>query len=193
MSDKPRFPRADAMRVARELCDALEPVCESEHLKVCGSLRRGKLDVGDVELVYVPRVESRPGPADLFGNREFRPVNLVDEVLEKMLRDGIIERRLNVNGSPAWGALNKLARHVASGIPVDLFATTRRAWWSYIVCRTGSAKSNTAIATAAQRKQMTWHPYEGHFTDCMGREIPIVCEQDAFHIVGLPYKEPRDR
>ena len=51
---KTRFPRAAAIAVARELCEALKPHCE--RLIVAGSLRRMKQQVGDVEIVYIPKI-----------------------------------------------------------------------------------------------------------------------------------------
>jgi len=53
-SPKRKFPRADALAVAREMCFALEPY--SERLAVAGSLRRRKQTVGDVEILFVPRI-----------------------------------------------------------------------------------------------------------------------------------------
>ena len=50
---KVTFPRAVAIQVARELCEALKPHCE--RLIVAGSLRRGKQEVGDVEILYIPK------------------------------------------------------------------------------------------------------------------------------------------
>ena len=54
---KQKFPRADALSVAKKLCDALKPVCA--RIIVCGSLRRRKPTVGDVEVLFVPRLETR--------------------------------------------------------------------------------------------------------------------------------------
>ena len=61
----------------------------------------------------------------------------------------MLRRRLSKTGAEAWGPKNKLAVHVESGIPVDLFATSAESWWNYLVCRTGPAASNIAIAQAA--------------------------------------------
>lgn len=36
-----------------------------------------------------------------------------------------------------YGSKNKLMRHRASGIPVDLFSATTANWFNYLVCRTG--------------------------------------------------------
>ena len=94
MSDKPRFPRADALAVARELCAALKPV--TERLVVAGSLRRGRTDVGDVEILFIPSFEDRQ--LDMFTTA---PHNLAEEEIGLMLSRGILTKRLSATGSAA--------------------------------------------------------------------------------------------
>jgi DNA polymerase/3'-5' exonuclease PolX len=199
MSGKTKFPRAVAIEAAKAICDLIKPATEeaqdgARFLKVCGSLRRRKSEVGDVEIVYVPQVTSRALPNDLLGVSAGEvQMSLVDEVLEGMIQAGILAPRLNKLGRQTWGPENKLAVHVPTGVSVDFFSTSRVAWWGYIVCRTGSAETNTRIASEARRKGWRWHPTAGHFTDVMGRKVLITSEEDVFHLVGLPYLEPWER
>lgn len=187
MSDKKKYPRADALKVAKELCDALKPV--TDRLIVAGSLRRRKDLVGDVEILYVPKL-SQGIRVDLFGARETD--NLVDRVLKDLLRDHQIEKRLTIKGSETWGEKNKFAVH-HTGIPVDFFSAHEGNWFNYIVCRTGSAESNTRIAFAAQAKGGKWNPYGAGFTDECGLLRRVTAERDVFDLVGLPYQEPWER
>lgn len=60
------YPRAQALKVAYFLGDMLAPYCWD--IEVAGSIRRGKAEVGDVELVYVPLMVSEPD--GLFERRE---------------------------------------------------------------------------------------------------------------------------
>jgi len=184
---KVKFPREKALAVAKELCAALAPV--TDRLIVAGSLRRRKLEVGDVEILFIPKTELR--------NLEFftkTPVCLAGEVLSQLLQNGVLQQRKNVNGSTMWGAKNKMAVHAASGIPVDLFTATYGNWFNYLVCRTGSAENNMAIATAAQAKGWKWNPYAAGFTRADGREVHRVeSEKGVFDFVGLPYKKPWER
>lgn len=191
-SSKPRFPRAAALAVAAELCAALKPLCPPDRLKVCGSLRRRKAEVGDVEIVYVGRVELRPDPEDLLGRTV--PANLAEAWLAEALRAGVLAQRLNKNGSPAWGAQNKLAVHAASGIPVDFFQGTESGWWSLVVCRTGSAAHNTRLCLAAIERGWQWDPYHGFKDRATGRLLHTPrSERAVFELVGLPYLEPWER
>ncbi len=185
---KPKFPRAMALEVARELCAALKPVCEPGRLIVAGSLRRRKEWVGDVEIVYVPcQLELKDGLFDV------RMVPAVDIVLRLMLEQGWLKQRLNVNGYPTWGDENKLAVHVGSGIPVDFFCTSELNWWNYLVCRTGSGESNIRIASAAKDKGWQWHPYHSGFTDDVGNVRTVASEREVFEFAGLAYREPWQR
>ena len=186
---KTKFPRAAALAVAAELCDALRPV--TSRLIVAGSLRRRKAAVGDVEVLFVPRFHTEPD-----GFFDTKEVNLADDLLGLLLAKGALARRKNVNGSEMWGAKNKLALHVASGIPVDLFTATEESWFNYLVCRTGPGESNIAIASAAQAKGWKWNPYGAGFSRQIGlttEQHIVTSEREAFEFVGLPFKEPWER
>lgn len=189
MGAKTKFPRADALAVAKELCAALKPI--TERLIVAGSLRRRKAEVGDVEILYIPKFEPRPNTQDFFAG----PIstNLVDELLEKLLAAGTLAKRTNMLDSEMWGPKNKYARHVASGIPVDLFSSREAIWFNYLVCRTGGAENNTAVASAAQRKGWKWNPYGEGFTDANGDTVTVKAEREVFDLAGLKYLEPWER
>jgi len=103
------------MEVAADVCAALTPACE--RLVVAGSLRRQKATVGDVEILYITKTEVRPDPADLFASIT---ANLADEAIAALEKSGVLERRTTANGSEMYGPKNKLMRHRASGLPVDV-------------------------------------------------------------------------
>lgn len=181
-----KWRREDVYPIAKELCDALKPVCE--RLIVAGSFRRKRPLMKDLEILFVPKLaEERDG---LF---ETKKVSLVDKLLEEWLRSGVLRKRENVNGGVAWGDKNKLAVHAASGLPVDFFATKESCFWNYLACRTGPKESNIRVATAARRKGWIWHPYERGFTTSSGRWIDAYSEKAVFALVGLPYLEPWQR
>lgn len=175
---KRKYPRSEAEAVAREIGALLKPACE--RIAVAGSLRRGALVVGDIELVYIPKTENRSDPDNFFGRID---VNLADEVILGLERAGVLARRKNVNGSEMYGPKNKLMVH-ASGIPVDLFATRADCWFNYLVCRTGPAESNTRIAASAKRMGWHWNPYGEGFTRD-GKVYPMDTEERVFRFVGL--------
>lgn len=185
--DKPRFLRADALDVAREMCLELRPACE--RLLVAGSLRRRKDTVGDVEILYIPK----QGMAR-FGELFEQPKNLADFAIDELLRRFVVKKRRNINGCETFGEKNKLLVHVLSGIPVDLFAATPENWWNYLVCRTGGTGTNTLIANRAKERGYKWNPYGCGFTRLSDDEaIPMDSEEAVFRFVGLRYEEPELR
>lgn len=184
---KRRWPREAALRVARELCAALGPA--TVRLCVAGSLRRGKAEVGDVEVLFIPRFEERQ--IDLFN---VEPVNLAEVVIAGLMLCGTLQARVSASGMRVWGLKNKLAVHVPSGIPVDLFAATEENWWNYLVCRTGPKESNIQISNAARRSGWLWHPYGPGFSRAGSREyVAMTSEREVFEFVRLPYREPPER
>lgn len=57
MSDKQRWPLKEALIIAETLANVLELRCE--RILIAGSIRRRKPEVGDIELLYIPRFEDR--------------------------------------------------------------------------------------------------------------------------------------
>lgn len=192
MSNKTKHPRAKALEVARELTAALRDLCEPDRFIFAGSLRRLKPEVGDIEMVYVPRIELRADPDDLLGNQI--PTNLFDLCLDEWLRDGVITKRVGEKGGTSWGAGNKFAVHTASGIALDFFCANKRNFWTLLVCRTGSMENNTRICMAAEKRGLKWNPYRG-FEDRKTEELLFVpdSEEALFAHVGLPYLSAKDR
>lgn len=194
MSDKQKHPARIARAVAVKIVEALRPVCS--RIEIAGSLRRLKPEVGDIEIVYIPKTTLVKDPQDLFGDRQIS-INAADLIIHALIQRGSLAKRTNVNGSETWGQWNKLAKAVHTGIPVDFFATTEVAWWNYLVCRTGSAETNTRIASLAQKKGYTWHMnsygFEGVRPDRIGERIQIKSEAEVFQFVGLDYLDPKDR
>jgi DNA polymerase/3'-5' exonuclease PolX len=189
MSTKQKFSRDEALAVVRELLPAL--TAASERIVVAGSLRRGKAEVGDVEFVYISRMENRPVPGTLFDRRDY---DLVTVAIEEMERAGVLGRRVNTKGSVMFGDKNKLMVHRASGMPVDFFRTTAECWWNYLVCRTGSAETNQRIAKAAHVMERSWNPYGPGFTDLQtGKVLAAGSEEEVFALCGLDYLEPSHR
>jgi DNA polymerase/3'-5' exonuclease PolX len=195
MSDKPKFPRAAGLQVAKGLCDTLRDV--TTRLIVAGSLRRRKDLVGDVEILYIPA--TAPISTDLFAAPG--RVDLAAREIERLIATGHLAKRPNKNGSFTWGEKNKLAIMAVSQMPVDFFAATEENWFNLLVCRTGSKENNTRICNAALSKGYSWKPYSPGFyaVDAEGRPIHdpppfhVTSERDVFDFVGLPYLEPWER
>lgn len=183
---KQRFPLAQAQVTAKELIYQLEGFCE--RIKIAGSVRRGKPNVGDIEVLVIPEMKVRDS-GDLFGTEVWQ--SALDPALESMVASGVLEYRKTKTGSIMNGDKIKLLRHMAYGIPVDVFVTTAESWWNYLVCRTGPAESNKMIATRAKGMGLKWEPYSsGFLVRDTGERIICRSEREVFDTVDLPYKDP---
>lgn len=191
MSDKKKIPNGIARTLAESLRVHFLHVCEPGFLEVVGSLRRCKPMVGDIELLFVPKVE--PVKTGLFAE-DVVTRNLAEQLIEDMLQRNALTKRLNVSGGiSSWGPLNKHSVHVETGIPVDLFATTKENWWVSLVIRTGSKETNLKLTTGAQKLGRTLNAYGRGITDEYGNVIAATSEQHVFELCNVPYLEPHQR
>jgi DNA polymerase (family 10) len=160
-----------------------------QQICIAGSLRRRKVDVGDIEILYVPRMAQVHMPNELFP----RTSSLVDELFDQWLAQDFIRKRPNVNGDTTWGDKNKLAVHGHSWMPVDFFATTPDCWFVALVLRTGPKELNTKLAASALRRGMQLHAYGVLEVTATGEVIIPRSEQEVFQRLGVPYREPAQR
>jgi len=165
-----------ARAIAEELKELLAPACE--RVTIAGSTRRRKPDVGDLELLCIPKFNG--------------VVELLDQKLKWLIGTHVLEYRPNSKGSIVYGPKNKLLRHVDSGIGIDIFSTTAECWPVALVVRTGPKESNIAIAMAAQKQGWRLKAYGAGFDTPEGL-IRCESERDVFELVGLPYKKPWER
>lgn len=187
MSER-RFDAKLAWAVADGLLATLKPLCEPEHCVVAGSLRRGKDQVGDVEILYIPRPGMIQRPGEMFESEGSLADHAIDQLLFHKLH-----KRLSADGKTCWGQWNKLAVHRSTGLPVDFFATTRDRWYVSLVIRTGPKESNLRLIESARARGRQLHAY-GVITE-LGTEADLVpqSEEEVFSLCGLPYQPPGER
>jgi DNA polymerase/3'-5' exonuclease PolX len=188
-----------ALRLATELRLALEAGCEQ--IEIAGSVRRGKPEVKDIEIVAVPTIEMREA-RNLFNEEvgEHR-VNLLEVALADLV-DG-----------PVWGMDPKLRRNgdrykrlwnIMEAIAVDLFITTSAGWGGALAIRTGPADFSQALVTLALRQRK--HVADGYLVHGHSKPeggcpkgptcpliVPTPTEEAFFEALGLRWCEPKDR
>lgn len=198
---KTRMTLEVARTVAAGLIAKLSPVCE--RIAVAGSVRRGNVpDVGDIELVCIPKVVETniPGQMDLFGGAAASTVqraSRLDDTLEMAVRAGEIHNRapFGIDTPHAWGEkYKKFWVRVSGGYAqVDLFVTTPDAWGAIFTIRTGPWEFRRAL----MRHFNTRTPYrqqDGGLTHAeTGAIMPTPEEADYFRAAGLPYIAPEQR
>lgn len=126
MSEGERIPRQAALDLADQVIAVLSPHCE--RIEIAGSLRRGKPDVGDIEIVCIPCLE-----LDLFGTG-----SRTAQAIETALRE-------------AGYSLAKNGEHFKQfslGVcKCDLFITVPECWGVIFTIRTGSADFSHRLVT----------------------------------------------
>ena len=183
---KTRWPLSRAQVTAALLIEQLEGSCE--RVDIAGSVRRGREDVGDIELLCIPRMAQ---DLDLFGDVAATR-SLLDQRCLELVRTGVLDYRRNAQGLKSFGPLNKLMVHSATGIPVDIFATTQENWGMALVVRTGPADFNVRIMTRFRDLGLRGHAYGG-VTLPTGEIVHCPTEKDVFRHLGWDYLEPQNR
>jgi len=164
-----------AERLADDFCVLLSPHCE--RIEIAGSVRRRKPDVGDIEIVAIPKTEKLPGMFD--------PV---------VLRDGgfitAMRRFPILKGQPETGKYIALQLH---GIKADVFLATPDNWGLIYAIRVGSADfSHHTLAAGWVRAG--YKSIEGMLTKVStGKTVAVKEEADLFNLIGVKYIEPERR
>ncbi len=172
MSTGDKVQRALALTYAEGILKLLDPVCE--RMEIAGSLRRGKPEVGDIEIVCIPKATE-----DLFGNQSVNASG-IEAVLHnhKLIKNGEHFKQID---------LGKLK--------CDLFITTKECWGVIFMIRTGSADFSHKMVTPAR--------YGGLMPSCFnvkdGRlwngDVPLLTpeETDVFRIYEMEFIPPEER
>jgi len=206
MGGTTRFPLARAEAWANDLARMLRR--RTERVEVAGSIRRRKPDVGDVEIVFVPRFEVRPveaqarepaeppppsAQASLFGAPPPpaapapKPVqvNLVWDFMDQLVAAGVI-------AAPTKAGERFRSYPGDHERPqIDLFAVAPPAQWGAIfTIRTGSGDYSKRLMGALRKRGLRCQDgavWEG------AQVLPTPEEEDFFEACGLPWVRPEDR
>lgn len=184
--------------VAERLVENLAPFCE--RIEVAGSIRRGRKDPHDIELVAIPKLAQHEATGQMqFGAAPpTETFNLLDFELDKMKAHGVLLDRKGSDGKRAWGERFKRALYVHEGkqIPLDLFSVISPAQWGVIFAiRTGPADfSHTFVTSRLQGGTLLPElRVAGGQIRHGGVVVRTPEERDFFEAMGLPYWEPQDR
>lgn len=197
---KTRYPRDTALGAAADICNALKAHCllidqgtdtQTRGLKVCGSLRRRCPDVGDIDIVYLPRIGEAAPPGELLPQPG---QDLVAAQILQLVRERVLAYRPSKAGHITNGQWIKFFVHVKTGIPVDFYRAQHKSFWNLVLCRTGSMQHNIRLASAAQAKGWKWTPTakDSGFMDSW-TPIQIMSEEHAFELLGLDFLQPYER
>jgi DNA polymerase/3'-5' exonuclease PolX len=192
-----RMARAEADAIAQQFVRAIADACDQ--VFIAGSLRRAQPTVGDIEIVAVPKVETRM--AGLFRDEPVIEDRLAAR-LEYMLIGGDVRKRRSESGATAWGPKHK--RLVFEGAPVDLFCADADRLGVILAIRTGPADYSHALVSPEGMRlpgnsRLGMLPNRYRVQDgrliyrVSGQPIPTPTERGFFDLIGVPYLEPQNR
>ena len=180
-----RIPLDVAQHLVRGLIATLGPSCE--RIEVAGSVRRRSPDVGDLELVAIPKVSTRPG-LDLFrAPEQYSPL---DDALLALHR----QRRVVPHPErPAAGERYRRLWLPDPGIQLDLFLVLPPAEWGPIfTIRTGPAEYSRELVARLWRYGLRC--VDGQITRFgTGEVLPCREERDFFQRARLEWVAPEER
>lgn len=185
------IPDRVALSAAREIVDdfaaKLRPHCE--RLEIAGSIRRGKEDVKDGELVAISKGDA------------------LYTVLDGLVSDGTATKALyGSSQTTRWGSNYRGVDF--HGLKVEVFIATPQNWGFQYWLRTGPGDGNTAVMTmlgnqkAPIRFQDGQGWYSEHWEYNQKRKVwnaehkyplQLLSEEDLFAVLGLPYLPPDHR
>jgi DNA polymerase/3'-5' exonuclease PolX len=192
MSTGTRVSLVDARTIAEEIADALRPA--THRIAVAGSIRRGLRDIGDIELVAIPRTHPEFIRDGFFGGQETE-VDELQEAVDKLIADGVLAPHPT---DPKRGPRYSKLLHVASGLQLDLFTARPHTWGLIFLIRTGPASYSQYLVTHARRRGFHVAGGELHVgslgcTAIECRVVPTPEEYDVFKAIGVPGDSPDRR
>lgn len=196
MSSGQARPQREMLDLALEVVKLLADF--TTRIAIGGSIRRGKAEVGDIEIVCQPAFKPLPS-----GRTGFLLIkqNGAHWITDRLRDDGSLEPRLNLSGSPeAWGPRHRRAYY--KGVNLDLFIILPdRSWGRAMLICTGPLTANQVLVT--HEGQINRNGDRGILpTKFQFREgelyegethLPTPEEGDVFGYLGMPYIPPPKR
>ena len=158
---------AEALAIAERVVEQLQPHCE--RIEIAGSLRRERLEVGDIEIVAIPK----PYEVGLFESGIATVVNQWPKVKGEL-------------------PCKYTQRVLPEGIKLDLFFARDENWGLIFAIRTGSADYSHKVL-ASRWAQLGYESRDGMLHNPQGHPIPIYSEAQLFSLLGLTHVPPFER
>lgn len=191
MSDGVRIPIEDARALAHEAIGLIRHSCG--RIETAGSIRRRKEDVGDIEILCIPKLE--PVQTDLFGGSEDVSEEFV--LITELVAGGTFEHRLDKNGHRACG--KRFQRLLFKGFPLDIFCVLPPSQWGVAMAiRTGPAELSKRLVTSRFVDPVNgclpigMQVKDNQLID-RGKVIETPEEEDFFRAIKASFRNPWER
>lgn len=156
---------------------SLKVPSDVDSLTVCGSFRRGRLYVNDIDLLLIHRSRG-PGSGFLGSFVALQEGTIVDHLTPHL--DTLRTKYMGIAKLPSGGFVRLDIRHVS-----------KNSRGSALLYFTGPSRLNEQMRKIAKDKGL--HLNEYGLWDRTKRARVASTEKEIFHSLGLPYQEPEDR
>nr|XP_043885103.1 DNA polymerase lambda isoform X2 [Solea senegalensis] len=187
-----RMPREEAAAIEKVVRETAQSINPGLVAMACGSYRRGKATCGDVDvLISHPDGKSHKG---IFSKvlQNLRDTGFLTDDLVSHEENGEQKKYMGVCRLP--GPNQRHRRLDIIVVPYDEFACA-------LMYFTGSAHFNRSLRALAKTKNMSLSEHslnkavvrQGNLKVYGGIPLPTPTEKDVFSVLGIPYREPRER
>ena len=172
-----------AARLVDEAAEILSEACD--RIEIAGSIRRGRADVKDAEIVCIPTDGQ------------------LHTLLDQMVESGDIDKAIYTDGRTRWGT--DYRGFIYRGLKVEVFMTNPESWGYQFWLRTGPGDANTYIMKALGNQKAPvrfldgrgWYSPNWVYDDkkkawTAERKYPLrlATEADLFGALGMPFVPP---
>jgi len=180
VSDGVRIKASDARGRADTIKQALEDLCD--RIVIAGSMRRGKEDVGDVEIVALPH----------------RAPELLAR-LDALVAAGVITKARYGAGATRWGV--KYRGLMFEGLRIEVFLADQHNEGYILWLRTGPGDANQYVMQECIRQSAPYRAEGGYWRvkgdgdnpEPEAKRISVPDEKEMFRLLGMAWVAPAER
>lgn len=170
--------------IANKILDRLAPACE--RIELAGSLRRQRPEIGDIELIAIPKLNTGLFPNVPGAVSKIELLDIWKHPSIKVIKGGSKYKQFSITTTNGHE------------YQIDLFLQPDPATWGVnMMIRTGSKEFSRRMVTAKQNGGFKPWQYEVDSARVVDREtgdlLPTPNESDVFKLWGMDYIEPQDR
>ncbi len=190
MSTESRRPLAVALAELADFTALVRPDVYCERWEVCGSIRRRKPDVGDVDICCIPsRIVIGHAHTDLFGEMKSDDVNALWQRVDDLVRLGSLSKAIKETAAgprTKWGEKSRAIQFRGTVYEINCCDPDNFGPW--VAIRTGPAELSHLFA-----KNLGAACRDGFHVYRYGEMIRGCTERQFFDLAGLKYLPPEVR
>ncbi|KAK9297035.1 hypothetical protein QLX08_009132 [Tetragonisca angustula] len=184
------IPRKEVEKIEKIIKNSIAKLNEKYIVTICGSYRRGKKESGDIDVLLThPTYTSKEKESK-------KRISLLKDIVECLERKKLIVDTISLGSTKFMGVCQVPINSEKPFRRLDIRLTPYDQYYCGVLYFTGNDLFNKNMRAHALEKNYTLNEYtlkrltpEG----TPGEAEKITCEEDIFQILGLPYKEPKDR